>query len=146
MQIKKIEVGILSIISVAIIADGISLVTLDRMRAAESGTYVILLGVLLAILAGLYMLKDIPSEWGKQPGGRQVAEAICLLASYAFVMPYLGYLVSTFLVTISYMVYMSGYRWVPSLAFAIIFSVGTAWFWAWLVVLVPQGFFPWPEV
>ena len=146
MQIKKIELGILLIISVVVIADGISLVNLDRMRAGESGTYVILLGILLLILAGLYMLKDIPSEWEKQPGGRQVAEAICLLAGYAFVMPYLGYLISTFLVTIAYMVHMSGYRWVPSLAFAIVFSVSTAWFWAWLVVLVPQGFFPWPEV
>ena len=60
MQIKKIELGILLIISVVVIADGISLVYLDRMRAGESGTYVIFLGILLLILAGLYMLKDIP--------------------------------------------------------------------------------------
>ena len=53
MQIKKIELGILLIISVVVIADGISLVKLDRMRAGESGTYVILLGILLLILAAV---------------------------------------------------------------------------------------------
>ena len=146
MRVKHIEVGILFTISAVVVADGIVLTNLDRMRAGESGGYEILIGVILASLTALYWFRDIVTEWTGGPGGRHVAAAIGILAAYAFVMPHLGYLLSTLLVTVAYMRGLSGYRWLLTMAFAIVFAVGTAWFWAWLVVVVPQGILPWPEL
>jgi hypothetical protein len=146
VRIKQIEVGILFAISVVVIGDGIVLTNLDRMRAGESGGYEILIGVILAGLTALYMLRDIAAGWTGGPGGRHVVAAFGILAAYAFVMPHLGYLLSTLVATVAFMRGLSGYRWLPSLAFAIVFAVGTAWFWAWLVVIVPQGILPWPEL
>ena len=146
MHIKRIEVGILFAISAVVVVDGIVLTNLDRMRAGESGGYEILIGVILAGLTALYYFGDIAGEWTGGPGGRRVAAAFGILAAYAFMIPHLGYLLSTLVVTVAYMRGLSGYRWLPSLAFAIVFAIGTAWFWAWLVVIVPQGILPWPEV
>ena len=146
MRVKTIEVGILLTISLVVVVDGIVLTNLDRMRAGESGGYEILIGVILAGLTALYWSRDIAAGWSGGPGGRNVVAAFGILAGYAFVMPHLGYLLSTLIVTVVYMRGLSGYRWLPSLAFAIVFAVGTAWFWAWLVVVVPQGILPWPEL
>ncbi len=145
-RVKTLEVGILSAISLVVVVDGIVLTNLDRMRAGESGGYEILIGVILAGLTALYWFSDIAAGWTGGPGGRNVVAAFGILAGYAFVMPHLGYLLSTLIVTVVYMRGLSGYRWLPSLAFAIVFAVGTAWFWAWLVVVVPQGILPWPEL
>ena len=146
VRVKHFEVGILFVISAVVVADGIVLTNLDRMRAGESGGYEILIGVILASITTLYWFQDIPAEWTAGPGKRYVAVAIGILATYAFAMPHLGYLLSTLLATVAYMRGLSGYRWLPTLAFAIVFAIGSAWFWAWLVVVVPQGILPWPEL
>ncbi|MDP6883215.1 MAG: tripartite tricarboxylate transporter TctB family protein [Rhodospirillales bacterium] len=146
MHIKRIEVGILFALSTIVVIDGLVLTNLDRMRAGESGGYEILIGLILATLTVLYWFRGSAGEWTGGPGGRHVVAAFAILAAYAFIMPHLGYLLSTLLVTVAYMRGISGYRWLPSLAFAVVFAIGTAWFWAWLIVMVPQGILPWPEL
>ncbi len=146
VRIKQIEVGILFALSAIVVMDGMVLTNLDRMRAGESGGYEILIGLILASLTVLYWFRGSAGEWTGGPGGRYVAAAFGILAAYAFIMPHLGYLLSTLLVTVAYMRGLSGYRWLPSLAFSVVFAIGTAWFWAWLVVVVPQGILPWPEL
>lgn len=146
MRIKNIEVGILFAISAVVVMDGLVLTNLDRMRAGESGGYEILIGLILATLTALYWFGNVEGEWTGGPGARYVAAAFGILAAYAFMMPHLGYLLSTLVITVAYMRGLSGYRWLPSLVFAVVFAISTAWFWAWLVVVVPQGILPWPEL
>ncbi len=132
--------------SIVVIVDGIVLAGLDRMRAGEAGAYEILLGTSLAAMTALYWSKDVTSQWPASEGIRYVAIAFGILVFYAFTLPHLGYLLSTLVVTIAYMRRLSGYGWMPTVAFAVAFSVGTAWLWAWLVIIVPQGILPWPQI
>ena len=100
----------------------------------------------LACLAALYWTRGRGSVW---PGGRSIRHVLAafgILCLFAFVMPYLGYLLSTFLAGVAYMRGLSGYRWTHSLAFALVFAIGTAWLWAWLVVVLPRGPLPWPAI
>lgn len=144
MRIKTFELIILFAMSAMVIVDGIVLAGLDRMRAGEAGGYEILLGTILAGMTALYWSKDVTSEWPPSEGIRYVAIAFGVLVIYAFALPYLGYMLSTFLVTIAYMRGLSDYRWLPTVGFALAFSVGTTWLWARLVIVVPQGILPWP--
>lgn len=146
MRIKTFELLFLSAMSVLVVIDGIVLAGLDRMRAGEAGGYVIFLGILLAGLTALYWSKDVTSEWPASEGIRYVAIAFGILVLYAIALPYLGYMLSTFLVTIAYMRGLSDYRWLPTVAFALPFAVGTAWLWKSLVIVVPQGLLPWPQL
>jgi len=102
--------------------------------------------VTLACLTGLYWIRETRAGWTDAQGGRNVVTAFGILAGYAIVMPYLGYLLSTLLVTVAYMRGLGGYRWRISLIFAVVFAVGSAWLWARLIIVVPQGPLPWPEI
>jgi hypothetical protein len=146
VSIKPIELVILYIISVVVIGDGIVLAGSTRMRALESGGYEILLGVTLACLTSFYWIKENRAGWMDAQGGLQVASAFGILFGYAIVMPHLGYLLSSFLAVVAYMRGLGGYRWRMSLIFAVVFAVASAWLWARLIIILPQGPLPWPEI
>ncbi len=146
MRIKSVEAAILLAMSALVTGDGIVVTRLSRMRAGESGGYEILLGLTLACLTAVYWIRSGETAWPGGRGMRDVLAAFGILVGFALAMPYLGYLLSTFVVTLAYLRGLGGYRWMPSLAFALVFSVGTAWLWARLVVVLPQGPLPWPAM
>ena len=148
MRVKTIEQWILFGVGAVVIVDGITLASTwkERMRALESGGYEILLGVLLIGLTALYRLRQPGVEWPGGPGARLVAIGFGILAGYALLMPHLGYMLSTFLVVAAYMRTFGKYRWTTTLAFSAAFAVGTAWIWAKLIIILPNGIVPWPTV
>lgn len=148
MRIKPLEICILLTLAAVVVGDGIVLASTwkERMRALESGGYEILLGVTLAGLTVLYWIREPGIRWVHAHGTGHVAAAFGILCGYVLVMPYLGYLLSTLMAVGAYMWGLGNYRWVSSLAFATAFAVGTAWFWAKLVIVLPQGILPWPAL
>ncbi len=148
MRTKPIEIGVLMTLSVVVIADGIALASTwkERMRALESGGFEILLGVLLAVFTYVYWRREPGEDWDNSHGAIYVAAAFGILCGYVLLMPHLGYLLSTLLAVTAYMRGLANYRWVSSIAFATVFAVGSAWFWAKLIIVLPQGILPWPEL
>ena len=146
MRIKSSEVIILLTLSAVVAWDGIRLArrSAEHLRALEAGGYEILLGVVLAALTVLYWIREPGTVWTGGRGERYVTIAFGILVAYALLMPYLGYLLSSVLVVVVYMRVLGGYRWGFSLIFAVALAVSSAWLWAWLVIILPQGFFPWP--
>jgi len=146
VRVKSFEVVALLTLAAVVALDGIGLArrSAEHLRALEAGGYEILLGVILAGLTVAYWIRESGTVWISGPGGRYVLIAFGFLAAYALAMPYLGYLLCTVLVVVAYMRFLGGYRWRFSLAFAITFGVGSAWLWAWLIIILPQGIIPWP--
>lgn len=148
MRIKVFEVWVLFALAVVVIGDGVVLASQwkERMRALESGGFEILVGVGLVCLTALYWFRESQDQWERNEGGHHVAISFGILAGYALLMPHLGYLLATLVAVVAYMRVFGGYRWPVSLGFASVFAVGTAWFWAKLVIILPQGIVPWPQL
>lgn len=146
MRLKTLETLVLGALAALVLWDGVHLASRykEQLRAMEAGGYEILLGLLLAALTALYWFREAGTRWTWGSGGRHVACAFGILAAYILALPPLGYLLSTLLAVVAYLRILGGYRWRSSLLFAGGFAVGTAWLWAWLAIVLPQGILPWP--
>jgi len=146
-----VEVGVLLTVATAALWDGGRLILLERRsqpQALEAGGYEILLASLLACLAVLYWRRERlrPGvDWKAEHGLRKVLVGFTTLAGCVAAMPYLGYLLSTAVLFVAYLRMFSSYRWLSILAITVVASVGSAWLWAAVDLLLPQGIFlPWP--
>lgn len=148
MRIKVFEIWVLFGLAALVVGDGLALASTwqERMRALESGGYEMLLGVALAGLTVLYWIREAGVRWDSDHGARHVTSAFAILCGYVVVMPHLGYLLSTLVAVTAFMRGFGRYRWWSTLAFAIVFAVGTAWFWAEVVIVLPHGILPWPAL
>lgn len=146
MRLKPVELIVLFAVAATVLWDGVGLASRykEHLRAAEAGGYEILLGALLLALTILYWRREQGTLWVGGRGGRYVAFAFGILIVYTLTMPYLGYLLGTALAVTAYVRILGGYRWVPSLIFACALSISSAWLWAWLAIMLPQGILPWP--
>jgi hypothetical protein len=70
--------------------------------------------------------------------------AILILLAYTLLMPVLGYLLSTVLALVVYLRIFGKYRWTFILGFSCVVSIGSAWLWDWLAIMLPTGPLPWP--
>jgi len=146
VRLKAVELIVLFTVAAAVLWDGARLASRykEHLRAAEAGGYEILLGALLSALAILYWRREESTLWVGGRGERHVAFAFGILAVYTLAMPHLGYLLSTGLAVTAYVRILGGYGWAPSLIFACVLSISSAWLWARIAIMLPQGVLPWP--
>lgn len=117
-----------------------------RTRGIGDEAFPLLLGFVMVGLGGVLALFPKPQEkpvsW---PRGRQavvMAEGAALLVLYYFVLPYLGFPISTFLASWGLFATIGGFRWYGCLLFsAILTSAFYAMFVFWLQMPFPLGVF-----
>ncbi len=71
--------------------------------------------------------------------------ALALLAMYALLLDYLGYLLSTALFLFLYLRIFGSYRWAPILIGSIVAAVASAYLWTNVGLMLPGGISPWPS-
>lgn len=142
---KLIEVLVLLVIASLAIVDGVAIAShRDQMRALEAGGYEILLGVLLIAATIAYAMRERAATWTRGKGARWAVGAFGILATYALLIPLLGYVLSTLLTFLAYLRFFSPYRWAPIIAYSLVVSVGSAGLWESLAISLPDGLLPWP--
>lgn len=146
-------VELLLVLPLALIAvwDGarVAIVRKATRGAPEAGGYVVLLGVLLAILILVYWFRGRSREEdtgisGGTEGLRWVWLGFAILVLYAFLIEPLGYLLSTVLFFVVYLRVFGGYRWTPIVAGSLAIAVSATYLWAKLEMMLPRGLLPWP--
>ena len=146
MRLKSIESAVLMLMAVTALGEGIRIIVQQatKLRALEAGGYLVLVGLLLAGMTVLYWLREPETRWEVGQGGRWVMIAIVILVGYTLLMPVLGYLLSSVLALVVYLRIFGKYRWTFILGFSCVVSIGSAWLWDWLAIMLPTGPLPWP--
>jgi putative tricarboxylic transport membrane protein len=133
------------------IGDGLRIIVTKRntIGALPAGGWIAALGALLIAGSCLYIARAImhPSE----PAVRGAAVlwkppvlAFTLLALYVALIEPLGYMFSTALFMVIYLRVFGRYRTLAVAAIALPFAIGSAWLWAVMNMMLPQGPIPWP--
>jgi len=151
MTQASVESVTLLALSAVVLWDSSQIMTqVQSGKAGLAGGYELLLGAVLASLALIYWLRsrrasmDPSIHWRAEQGIRWVIIGAGILIVYIFMMPFLGYMLSTILVFAAYMRVYSPYGWLLTVAASCAVGVSTAWLWSSLAILLPQGFVPWP--
>ena len=126
--------------------DGLRIYQRPRIGAAEAGSWLIGIAVLLAGFVLLYVIQLLRAAPQKGGAGRlrPVAMGAGLLLLYAMLMPVLGYMIATALFTAAYLIVFGRYAIGRSVLAACVFAVVTANVWSMLQLTLPQGLVPWP--
>ncbi len=146
MRLKPIESVVLMLMALTAIGEGIRIVIQQatKLRAFQAGGYLVLIGLLLAGMTILYWLREPEIRWDAGEGGRWAMIAALILVGYTLLLPVLGYVLSTVLAFVIYLRFFGSYRWAFTIAFSCAVSVGSAWLWDWLSIMLPAGPLPWP--
>jgi hypothetical protein len=161
---RSLELLVLFLLAGVTIYDGVRIVIRGRalsaagglssymaLGAGQAGVYLAFLGGLLACLSIIYFWIGIRTDGRKSSFERRAEEGIqwvliafAILAAYVLIMGSLGYMLSTALFLVVFFKVFGSYRWLPSLLGALAIAVGSAYFWATLGMMLPQGIIPWP--
>jgi len=147
---KAVEAVTLLALAAVALWDGLRLriqVGGSQTGAVEAGNYELLLGLLLATLVLLYWVREgggATVDWGAEKGVGRVALGFGLVLVGVAAMPYLGYLLCTAFMFMAFLHCFSRYRWFTSLAVSTVAAAGSAWVWASVGLVLPQGIVPWP--
>ena len=146
MRLRLVESTLLMVVALVAIAEGLRIIVQQatKLRAFEAGGYLVFIGLLLASMTILYWLREPEMRWETGEGGRWVMIATLILIGYTLFLPVLGYVLGTVLALIIYLRVFSSYRWAFVLGFSCAVSVGSAWMWDWLSIMLPTGPLPWP--
>ncbi len=146
MRLKSIETAILMLMALTATGEGIRIIIQQaaKLRGFQAGGYLVLIGLLLAGMTLLYWWREPERRWDAGEGTRWVMIAALILGGYTLLLPLLGYVLSTLLAIIMYLRVFGAYRWSFILGFSCALSVGTAWLWDWLAIVLPTGPLPWP--
>ncbi len=146
MRLRLVESALLMVVALVAIAEGIRIIVQQatKLRAFEAGGYLILIGLLLVGMTILYWLREPEIRWDAGEGGRWAIIAALILVGYTLLLPVLGYVLSTVLALVIYLRFFGSYRWAFILGFSCAVSVGSAWMWDWLSIMLPTGPLPWP--
>jgi hypothetical protein len=146
MHLRSVEVSVFLLLAAIAVGDGIRILIQHaaKLRAYEAGGYLILIGLLLAGMTVLYGLSEPEARWEAGQGGRWVMTAALILVGYTLLLPVLGYVLGTTLAFIIYLRVFGTYRWTFILSFSCVGSIGSAWLWDWLSIMLPTGPLSWP--
>lgn len=147
---KAVEAVTLLALAAVALWDGLRLriqVGESQTGAIEAGDYELLLALLLAGLVLLYWMRaggGTAVDWKAEKGVGRVATGFGFVLVGVAAMPYLGYLLCTALMFMAFLHCFSRYRWFTSLAVSVVVAAGSAWLWASVGLVLPQGIVPWP--
>ena len=135
------------LLGILVLAEGWRLFPMRTRGIAGDEAFPLLLGVVMVVLGALlaFVLKPRPRSSASWPKGRQarsMLESAGVLVVYWFVLPYLGFAITTFMATAGLFSTIGNYRWYKCLLFsAILTSAFYAMFIAWLTMPFPVGVF-----
>lgn len=146
MRLKSIESVVLMVMALTAVGEGIRIIVQQatKLRAFQAGGYLVLIGLVLAGTTVVYWLRESEVRWDTGEGGRWVLLSAVILVGYTLLLPVIGYVLSTILAFIIYLRVFGAYRWAFVLGFSCVASVGSAWLWDWLSIMLPTGPLPWP--
>lgn len=133
----------------AAIADGARIVLTKRetVGGVEAGGWIAATGALLVACTLVQLFGDREPAGEPAIAAKRLASplaALAMLAAYVLLVDILGYLMSTALFLAVYLRVFGRYRWPAVAAISVPFAVGSAWLWAAMNMLLPQGPLPWP--
>lgn len=152
MRRRWVESAALILVAVLVIWDGGRIVVRHgaKMGGREAGGYVVLLGLVLAFVSLAYGFLPAPTSggsglgWRREKGLGKLLGALGLFAAYVLLIDVTGYLLATALFLAASFRLFGSYRWLPVLTGAVAIASGSAYLWARLGLMLPQGFLPWP--
>ncbi|MDI7261041.1 MAG: tripartite tricarboxylate transporter TctB family protein [Thermodesulfobacteriota bacterium] len=120
----------------------------NEIGGREAGGCLVLLGLFMICLTTVYWFQTCKNRIGgkgdAEGGNRWIVSTLALLAGYAILINFLGYLLSTAVFLVLYLRIFGAYRWLPIVIGSLIGAVGSAYIWAKVGLMLPGGFLPWP--
>lgn len=149
----RIEKGILLALSAIAIIDGLRIILTrsSTFGAAYAGGYLILLGLLIGSLSAYAWLRGklgSPRSMAEKPEKnrvpRQVWLCLIVLAGSSFLIPWLGYMLSTMIFFFAFFRLLGGYQWLRAFLLSSCLGVLFAYVFSVAGMMLPQGPIPWP--
>jgi hypothetical protein len=153
MKENWIEKGSLLALSVIATVDGLRIILRhsSTFGAIYAGSYLILLGLLIGFMTVFAWLggklekqlsADEATEKGKIP--KQVFLCLLILAGSSFLIPWLGYMLSTIIFFFAYLRLLGGYRWLAAFLWSAPLGILFAYIFTSAGMILPHGPIPWP--
>lgn len=159
MKNKSIQIGLLLLISVCSVVEGIRIVVVDKQvyGSAPAGWYLVLLGALLAALtalsfAGETMRSDKSKEQDdavqspevpeKSDEKKMVLSLMSVLVGYALLTHITGYFVSTIVFFAAYFRFFGKFPWKSVAWMAVVFGCAMGFMFMEAGMTLPHGIIP----
>ena len=155
MRTMLVQIGVLLLLSSLSIFEGFSIITKNAKTygANIAGSYVIVLGLILAVMTVLLAI----NSWGKitetplqgknvpdvqEASGRRKAWLLLLLVSlYVFLIDYLGYTLCTILFFVVFLRFSGGYSWIKAVLYSVVFGIVFGFVFMQVGMALPTGIF-----
>ena len=148
MQHKFFQPGVILLISLLSVIEGIGIVNSSKAGEGQGGWYLIFLGILLAGLTIFHFITEMrteePASQMNSKTVRKIKLFLLIFLGYVILTTVLGYMLSTVLFFLCHLRFLGEYKWKSVSWMSLAFGVSLGLIFMYAGMSLPESIIPWP--